>query len=419
LLRRNAPGAAALLVGGALGATAPIGTSMLLYFGPQLLRTTSFLVALVLMSLSLGVWVAGGHAWAAMRRRWLLLLLTYVLAGIYATLWSTQPTLRSTALGAALAALFLLAQPAYTTGALLASITHTGAGVAAAFAGSALGAAVSAAVLIPRLDVDVIFFFMAIVLLIARLWYEAALFTRGEHPLMPMTGKTVLVTGVGHAGQVGFALASAFARAGARVVAVDVSPRVEDLARELGGEHIGLHTDLTVRSNVDTLMLAVQERCGALHAVINAAGGLSVIKPLAETSDEEWRREIQRNGDTAFMVSTAALPLLRRSRGCIVNFAAPAGLRAQQQLGAYSAAKATVVAITRTLALEEKQHGVRANAIAPGLIDTEQNRQNVEQPDQVAWVSRQQITDVVLYLCSDAASAITGETIHVLGNGIT
>jgi NAD(P)-dependent dehydrogenase (short-subunit alcohol dehydrogenase family) len=119
-----------------------------------------------------------------------------------------------------------------------------------------------------------------------------------------------------------------------------------------------------------------------------------------------------------FQVSTAALPLLRRSRGCIVNFASPAGVRAQPQLGAYSAAKAAVVALTRSLAIEEKEHGVRVNAVAPGMIDTEQNRSHVPNPEQVHWVSRDQISAVVLFLCSDAASAITGETIHVLGNGI-
>jgi NAD(P)-dependent dehydrogenase (short-subunit alcohol dehydrogenase family) len=393
---------------------------MLLYFAPRLLRTTGFLIALVFISLALGVWVAGGHAWASMRRRWLLLLLSYVLAGVYATLWTTQATLRATALGASLATLFLLAQPAYATGALLASIVRSAAAVASAIAGGAVGAALGAAALIPSLEADVIFFSMAIVLLIARLWFEAAVTTaRSDLAGLSMTGKTVLVTGVGHAGQVGFALAEAFVKAGARVVAVDVSPRAEELARELGGEQIGLQADLTVRSNVETLMLAVQERCGALHAVVNAAGGLSVTKPLAETSEEEWHRELQRNSDTAFLVSTAALPLLRRTRGAIVNFAAPAGLRAQAQLGAYSAAKAVVVALTRTLALEEKEQGVRVNAIAPGMIDTEQNRKSVENPDQVRWVSRAQIAQVVLFLCSDAASAITGETIHVLGEGIT
>ena len=117
-------------------------------------------------------------------------------------------------------------------------------------------------------------------------------------------------------------------------------------------------------------------------------------------------------------MTRAALPLLRASRGAIINFAAPAGLRAQARLGAYSAAKAAVVALTRALALEEKDAGVRANALAPGMIDTEQNRAAVADPHSVKWVSRDQIADVVLFLASDAASGITGETIHVLGEGI-
>lgn len=406
-------------MGGALGAITLIGSSMLLYFGPQLLRTTGFLIGLVLISLACGVWVAGGNAWAASRRRWLLLVISYIAGGVFASLWSTQAALRATTLGSALAALLLLAQPAYASGALLASITRGSASAVASFAGAALGVGLGAAVLIPRLDVDVIFFSMATILLVARLWYEAAaVLSQTDHARAPMIGKTVLVTGVGNPGQVGYALAAAFVKAGARVVAVDLSARVEALAQELGGQSIGLQADLTSSSDVETLMLAVQDRCGALNALVNAAGGLSVFKPLAETERDEWRREIERNSDTAFLVSRAALPLLRRARGCIVNFAAPAGIRAQANLGAYSAAKAAVVALTRAFALEEKQNGVRVNAIAPGLIDTEQNRKSIEHPDQVHWVTRDQIADAVLFLCSDAASAITGETIHVLGEGI-
>jgi len=192
---------------------------------------------------------------------------------------------------------------------------------------------------------------------------------------------------------------------------------VEKLAAQLGSDTIGLRADLTSKSDVEALMLAVQTRCGALHAVVNAAGGLSVIKPLADTTQEDWQREVQRNAETAFMINTAALPLLRAARGCIVNFASPAGIRAQARLGAYSAAKAAVVALTRALAVEEKSQ-VRVNAVAPGMIDTEQNRESVENPGQVRWVSREKIASVVLFLCSDAAAAITGETIHVLGDGI-
>ena len=123
------------------------------------------------------------------------------------------------------------------------------------------------------------------------------------------------------------------------------------------------------------------------------------------------------DGENISIPAINEVSLLRETRGCIVNFASPAGIRAQPRLGAYSAAKAAVVALTRALAIEEKQK-VRVNAIAPGMIDTEQNRKSVENPDQVRWVSREQIASVVLFLCSDAAAAITGETIHVLGDGI-
>jgi threonine dehydrogenase-like Zn-dependent dehydrogenase len=131
----------------------------------------------------------------------------------------------------------------------------------------ALGAGLGASLLIPRHDADIIFFSMATVLLIARLWYEAAAtLPHSEFAPVPMTGKTVLVTGVGNPGQVGYALAQSFIRAGARVIAVDISQRVEELAGQLGADTIGLHADLTSRSDVETLMLAVQERAGALHA---------------------------------------------------------------------------------------------------------------------------------------------------------
>jgi NAD(P)-dependent dehydrogenase (short-subunit alcohol dehydrogenase family) len=78
-----------------------------------------------------------------------------------------------------------------------------------------------------------------------------------------------------------------------------------------------------------------------------------------------------------------------------------------------------VVALTRALAIEEKTNGVRVNAIAPGMIDTEQNRRSVENPDQVQWISREQIAQVVLFLCSEAGSGVNGETVHVLGSGVS
>jgi NAD(P)-dependent dehydrogenase (short-subunit alcohol dehydrogenase family) len=119
------------------------------------------------------------------------------------------------------------------------------------------------------------------------------------------------------------------------------------------------------------------------------------------------------NAETVLNMSRACLPLLRESRGAIVNFASPAGERAVATLGAYSAAKAAVIALTRSLALEELAAGVRVNAIAPGMIDTDQNRASAG-PD-AKFVSREDVSNVVLFLVSDASKGITGQTIHVPG----
>jgi NAD(P)-dependent dehydrogenase (short-subunit alcohol dehydrogenase family) len=89
-----------------------------------------------------------------------------------------------------------------------------------------------------------------------------------------------------------------------------------------------------------------------------------------------------------------------------------------RELGAYSAAKAAVIALTRALALEELPHGVRANAIAPGMIDTEQNRQSAADPATTKWVSREAIAEVTLFLASPVSRAVTGETIQALGDGL-
>jgi 3-oxoacyl-[acyl-carrier protein] reductase/2-deoxy-D-gluconate 3-dehydrogenase len=173
-----------------------------------------------------------------------------------------------------------------------------------------------------------------------------------------------------------------------------------------------------VPEDLERLAAAVRQRFGGLDVLINVAGGLSLIKPLAETSAEEWRQEIERNAGTVHATSVALLPLLRARGGAIVNFASPAGLRAAKHLGAYSAAKAAVVAHTRALALEEKANGVRVNAIAPGMIDTAQNRESAADAERAQWVTREQIADVAVFLASEAASGISGETLHVLGDGL-
>jgi NAD(P)-dependent dehydrogenase (short-subunit alcohol dehydrogenase family) len=342
-----------------------------------------------------------------------------VIASAFAILWTVDQPFRESALGNALAALFIVAAPAYAGGNLLALLGDGRAGRAPlALAGVALGILLSAAWVIPRTQAAAIFAGAA------TLVFAASVASRdpdeAEEGRIDMKGRVVIVTGAGARGQVGYSVADRFVRAEARVIVSGRDAGIESLAAALsaGGEAIGVKADLLVDADVARLVSTARERYGRLDALINVAGGLSVIKPIADTSPAEWRSEIERNADTTLRVSRAALPLLRENGGAIVNFAAPAGIRAVKGMGAYSAAKAAIVALTRALALEERQYSVRVNAIAPGLVDTEQNRSGLDHPDEAKFVTRDEIAEVALFLASDASSGISGETIHVLGEGL-
>lgn len=399
------------------------GTALLLYSGEGVLRAVGFLTAVTLAAAGAGIWGGAPGAAAgrsAVARRWGGLVIALLLAGAFIVVWDRVPGLTSLGGSTTLAALVILAVPAYAAGATLTALAVRDGSTMAAVAilGAGLGALGTTTLLVPRLDAAAVYF-------LAGAWVAAAAMlpgsTRsGESKHMDLEGRTVLITGAGDPGQVGFVVAQRCVAAGARVVITSRSPTVVETAAQLGPESVvlGVPADLAVAEDLHNLARTVRERCGGLQVLMNVAGGLSIIKPLADTSSEEWRREIERNADTVHAASRAMLPLLRESGGAIINFASPAGLRAARNLGAYSAAKAAVVAHTRALALEEKANGVRVNAIAPGMIDTAQNRASVEDPDATRWVTREEIADAAIFLASDAAAGISGETIHVLGDGL-
>ena len=343
-------------------------------------------------------------------------MLAYAFAAVFAYVWEIDAAFRKQALGGALAAFFLLAEPAYTSGAAYRALAKRSTG-AAGFIGAATGVVLAALYLIPRLQPSVIFAGAAALVLIVA--FGAARHTSPELDTngLSLNGKSALITGVGDRGQLGYAIAERFIAAGARVCITARTDAVIELARALSHETVGVACDLTIEEDVARLAATATRELGGLDILVNVAGGLTVIKPLGETTAEEWRREVQRNAETAFLVTCALLPALRATRGSIINFASPAGQRAAANVGAYSAGKAAVIALTRALALEEKENGVRVNAIAPGMIDTTQNRAAVNDAN-VKWVTREQVTNAVLFLAGDAASGITGETIQVVGEGL-
>jgi len=226
----------------------------------------------------------------------------------------------------------------------------------------------------------------------------------------------VLLTGAGREGQVGEAVASALAERGATLLLVDRSvDQARDRAMALtknGLRAFSFGCDLADPSSVADLAAKVRRDHGdRLGALIHVAGGFAMSGPLAESDVDVWQRMIGINLTTAFLVTRAFLPFVRLAQGAIVYFASEAALPGGKvaNISAYAVAKSGVLTLMRAVAQEERDTGVRANALAPTSIRTATNI--AAMGEKVLYVERDDVAAAVAYLCSDEASAITGQVI--------
>jgi len=232
------------------------------------------------------------------------------------------------------------------------------------------------------------------------------------------SGSTVLLTGVGADGQVGQVVARAFAEQGGSLILVDrtaehVDARVNELTRD-GLLATGYPCDLTDGAAVKSLVGRIREKHGdSVHAFVHMAGGFAMSGPVAESTDEVWSRQIAINLTTAFNTARAVLPMVRDGKGAIVFFASEAVLPGATgaRMSAYAVAKSGVVALMRAIAAEERPNGVRANAVAPSSIRTATNVRDMG--DKAKYIEREQVADVVLFLCSARASAVSGLVVPI------
>ena len=225
-----------------------------------------------------------------------------------------------------------------------------------------------------------------------------------------------MLTGVGAEGQVGEVVAKTFAEQGALVVLVDrTTVQAEQRAAAIVARgHLarGYGCDLTEPADVAALAEEVRRLHGdTLDALVHMAGGFAMSGPVAESSFEAWNRQIAINLTTAYLTTRAFLPLLRAGRGSIVLFASEIALPGMtgSNRSAYAVAKSGVVALMRSIAAEERKNGVRANAVAPIAIRTAANLTSMGA--DVRYIEREQVASAVAFLCSEAASAITGELV--------
>jgi NAD(P)-dependent dehydrogenase (short-subunit alcohol dehydrogenase family) len=232
---------------------------------------------------------------------------------------------------------------------------------------------------------------------------------------MKVQNRSMVITGA--FGALGRVVTEVAASAGYLVFGVDVATEEpEGLRDRLGpnGDLIG-GVDLSSLPAALSAMDRVKTRAGRLDVLINLSGGFAY--EMIETGDPGvWERMHNLNVTTTLNATKAALPhLLECGAGRIVNVGAGAALRASAGMGPYAASKAAVHRLTESLADELKLKNVTVNAVLPSIIDTPANRASMPQADFSRWVPPRDLAAVILFLASEAASAVTGALIPVNG----
>ena len=234
------------------------------------------------------------------------------------------------------------------------------------------------------------------------------------------TDRVVLVTGA--SGALGGVVSRRLLDAGARVALFDrhadrLPHDVPEIESAPGRAALFL-CDLADGGAVETAVAGVVERFGRLDAVLNIAGAWRPGGEVESTSDEVWKSLWSANFLSALNVCRAALPHLKRQgSGAIVNVGAKASLSGGAGAAAYSIAKSAVLRLTESIAEEGKALGVRANLVLPGTLDTPGNRKAMPDADTSLWVAPDALAEVILFLASDRARAVTGAAIPVFGRG--
>ena len=232
---------------------------------------------------------------------------------------------------------------------------------------------------------------------------------------MSSDNRTVIVTGA--AGNLGKAVANAFAESGANLVLVDLAR--ESLEKAFGTENdhrIFVPADLLDAGQAARVAQTALTRFGRIDVLCNIAGGFRMGEPVHELSDENWDFLFDINTRTVLHTVRAVVPHMVSARsGKIVNVGAFAAQKGAARMAAYSASKATVIRMTEAMAGELREKNINVNCVLPTVIDTPENRAAMPDADPAKWVAPRDLANVIAFLASDAARAIHGAAVPVTG----
>jgi NAD(P)-dependent dehydrogenase (short-subunit alcohol dehydrogenase family) len=230
---------------------------------------------------------------------------------------------------------------------------------------------------------------------------------------MSFGGRTVMVTGA--AGNLGRAVAGAFADLGANLALVNLHR--ERLEQTFGGEterRLFLPANLLEQASVDAAVSNAIARFKRIDVLCNLAGGFRMGEPVHETTDETWNFLFDVNARTLLNAARAVVPrMVASGGGKIVNVGAYAGQKGAAAMGAYAASKSAVIRLTESMAAELREKNINVNCVLPTIIDTPENRAAMPGADPRRWIAPQDLASIILFLASDASRAMHGAAIPV------
>jgi len=229
-----------------------------------------------------------------------------------------------------------------------------------------------------------------------------------------MTGKIALVTGAN--GGLGIHVTKALLDAEATVVGLAPSIKSSDFSHP---KFTALPASLSSLAEAQKSVDSVVTRFGRIDVLAHLVGGFAGGKPVAETEDATFQRMFDLNLNSAFHILRAVIPQMRKAGGGrIIAIASRAAEDPGPGVGAYSASKAALVSLMRTVALENQDAGVTANVILPGTMDTPANRSAMPSADVSKWVQPAAVASLIVWLAGDAGKDVTGAVIPVYGRGL-
>ena len=232
---------------------------------------------------------------------------------------------------------------------------------------------------------------------------------------MSFDNRTVIVTGA--AGNLGKAVAKAFADLGANLVLVDLKRGSLEGAFGSENDHRSfVPANLLDRAGATGVAQAALTRFGRIDVLCNIAGGFRMGETVHETSDENWDFLFDINTRTLLHAVRAVVPhMVAAGGGKIVNVGAFAAQKGVAQMGAYTASKGTVIRMTEAMAAELRDKNINVNCVLPTIIDTPENRAAMPKANPAKWVAPADLANVIVFLASDAARAVHGAAVPVAG----